>query len=102
MTVGPPEQYVAKGEKVGYLNMTQKKLGKISESWLSENATREEFLLEIVMYGMEDLADSARFLHRKLGRVPTNDELVAEMIGSMSTDRSFLAKSKSSTANYLV
>ena len=51
---------------------------------------------------MEDLADSARFLHRRLGRVPTNDELVVEMIDSMSTDRSFLAKSKSSTPNDLV
>jgi hypothetical protein len=59
VTVGPPEQYVAKGEKVGDLNMTKKKLGKISELWLSENAARRKALTG--MYGMEDLADSAAF-----------------------------------------
>ncbi|PMD55875.1 uncharacterized protein K444DRAFT_633402 [Hyaloscypha bicolor E] len=91
LTVGPPEQYVAKGEKAGDLNMTKKKLGKISESWLSENASRRRALTG--MYRMEDLADCARFLQRKL---------VAGMTSSMSTDESFLAKSNSSTANYLV
>lgn len=60
----PPEQYVAKGEKAGDLNMTKKKLGKISESWLSENASRRRALTG--MYRMEDLADCARFLQRKL------------------------------------
>jgi hypothetical protein len=51
---------------------------------------------------MEEVMNNSHYLKGKLGRNPTPDEMMVDMIGCMLTDRNALAESKSSCAPHFL
>jgi hypothetical protein len=80
----PPEKYVPKGEKMENYNMSKKTFAKITESWLGEDSTRQRSHTGKV--GVAEIAENARFLQRKLGRVPNRHEIMVDTFSCVLAD----------------
>lgn len=63
---------------------------KITTSWLGENPTRTR--THKGKYSMEELAENGLKLQQELGRLPTRDEMLLDMMGALMSDEEFRAE----------
>ncbi|KAG4432056.1 hypothetical protein IFR05_012470 [Cadophora sp. M221] len=63
---------------------------KITTSWLGDNPTRTR--THKGQYSMEELAENGLKLQQELGRLPTRDELLLDMMGALLSDGEFRAE----------
>jgi hypothetical protein len=60
-----------------------KAFAAITKSWMGENSTRKR--TRTGQYGLEEMGENALALQQTLGRLPTTDEFMLDMISAIGT-----------------